>query len=191
MSDTQRTRAQILQLFADNVTGQITAQNLRDYTVTVMEPEFKYPGDFWKQPSARATTTDATGRGWKKYSQVLNSACSFGNILAMDSDGGWVRADVADSTKTGILGVALNSFASDADNGEILMEGMVYFSGYSALFSGFIGRPVYLASGDAGGITVTPTTNSQLVIAWVEASDDGGVAIGKYRFTGHWAVKGE
>ena len=36
MADTQRTRAAILNLFGDNVTGQISAQDLRDYVVTIM-----------------------------------------------------------------------------------------------------------------------------------------------------------
>ena len=36
MADTQRTRAAILALFADNVTGQTSVQDLRDYVVTIM-----------------------------------------------------------------------------------------------------------------------------------------------------------
>ena len=46
MADVQRTRAAILALMADNVTGQISAQDLRDFIVTVMESEFVNPGDF-------------------------------------------------------------------------------------------------------------------------------------------------
>ena len=49
MADTQRNRSAILTLFADNVTGQISPQDLRDFVVTVMEAEFAYTGDFWKQ----------------------------------------------------------------------------------------------------------------------------------------------
>jgi len=47
MSDTQRSRAAILSLLADNATGQISAQDLRDFVVTVMEEEFVNSGDFW------------------------------------------------------------------------------------------------------------------------------------------------
>jgi len=189
MADVQRTRAQILTLFADNVTGQISAQDLRDFVVTLMEEEFKYAGDFWKQPGIRETTTDATGRGWKKYSQVLNSACSFANILAMDSDGGWIRADCANSLKTGVLGVALDNYASDATTAEVLLKGVVYNSGYSATFSGFIGRPLYLASGVEGSVTTTKP-DSALIVGWIEGSDALNSAIGKYRFVGNWAVTG-
>jgi hypothetical protein len=190
MADVQRTRAQILTLFADNVTGQISPQDLRDYVVTLMEPEFAYAGDFWKQPGVRETTTDATVRGWKDYSQVMNSACSFTNILKMDSDGGWVRADVADSDLTGIIGLAADSYASDASDAVILRKGMVYNSVWSALFSGFIGRPLYLDSGVPGSISTGITTNSQLIVGWVEASDDAGVAVGKFRFDPEWAIRG-
>ena len=190
MSDVQRTRAQILALMADNVTGQISAQDFRDFIVTIMETEFAYAGDFWKQPGTRETTTDATCRGWKDYSQVMNSACSFGNILKMDSNGGWVRANVADSDLTGILGLAADSYASNASNATILREGMVYYSLWSGLFSGFIGRPVYLDSGVPGSVSTGITANSALVVGWVEASDDGGVASGKWRFRPDWSVKG-
>lgn len=190
MSDTQRTRAQLLTLFADNVTGQISPQDLRDWVVTMMESEFAYAGDFWKQPGTRETTSDATCRGWKDYSQVMNSACSFANILVLDSDGGWVRADVADSTLTGVLGLAADSYASNASNAVILREGMVYNSVWSALFSQYIGRPVYLDSGVPGSISMGMTQNSVLVVGWVEASDDAGVAVGKFRFKPEWAVRG-
>ena len=50
MADTGRSRAQILSLFSDNVTGQISAQDLRDWVVTVMEEEFANFGDFWAKP---------------------------------------------------------------------------------------------------------------------------------------------
>lgn len=190
MADTKRTRTEVLTLLADNVTGQISAQDMRDTIVSLMPEELAYPNDNWVQPGVREITTDGTVRGWKKYSQVMNSACSFANILAMDSDGGWVRADVADSGLTGIYGLAADSYASDASNAEILIRGMVYNSVWSALFSGYIGRPIYLDSGVPGSISIGMTGNSVQVIGWIEASDDGGVAIGKFRFNPEWAVKG-
>lgn len=191
MSDTQRTRAQLQALFADNVTGEISAQDLRDFVVTVMEPEFANAGDFWKQPETRNTPTDGTARGWKDYSQVMNSACSFANVLKLDSDGGWVRADAANSNLTGIIGMAMDSYASNASNAVILRRGIVNNSTWSALFSGYIGRPIYLDSGVPGSVSMGMTANSVLIIGWVEASDDGGVAIGKFRFDPEWAVRGQ
>lgn len=190
MADTRRTRAELLALFADNVTGQISARDLRDFTVTIMELEFSNPGDFWKQPSTIDTPTDGTVRGWQDYSQVMNSGCSFANILVLDSNGGWVRADVADSGLTGIFGLAADSYASNASDAVILREGMVYNSVWSGLFSGYIGRPIYLDSGVPGSVSIGITINSNAVVGWVEASDDAGVASGKFRFTPEWGVKG-
>jgi len=190
LADTQRSRAQILALMADNVTGQISAQDLRDTIVTQMETEFAYPGDFFKHPGIRETPTDATCRGWKDYSQVMNSACSFANILHLDSNGGWVRANVANSLLNGVLGLAADSYASNASDAVVLRYGVVYNSVWSALFSGYIGRPLYLDSGVPGSISVGKTTNSAMVVGWVEASDNAGVAIGKFRFNPEWAVRG-
>lgn len=191
MADTQRTRAQILALFADNVTGQISAQDLRDWVVTVMEPEFSNPGDFWKKPSPKNTTTDKTARGWIDYSQTVGSDCSFMNVMFLNTSGAWMRADVAVSTKTGILGLAMNSYTSDTSTAQILRgDGVVYDSSFSATFNGFIGRPIYLASGSPGSITTTITTNSVLVLGFVGASDTLDSNIGKWYFNPEWAVRG-
>jgi hypothetical protein len=194
MSDTQKTRAQLLSLFADNTTGNISAQDLRDFVVTVMESEFANPGDFFARPQAKYTTTDKTARGWRIYSQYVGSACSFMNIMFMEaSTGYWMRADVADSTKTGMLGVAMDSYASDVSTAEIMLEGMIYDSSFSTVFSELLGRPIYLDSGVPGSISVGETANSVLPVGFITPSDDhGGSAIGKWYFTGPacWAVKG-
>ena len=58
MADTQRTRAELLALMADNVTGQVSCQDLRDFMVTVMESEFANPGDFWRQPDSQFITAE-------------------------------------------------------------------------------------------------------------------------------------
>lgn len=190
MADTQRTRAQILALFADNVTGEISPQDLRDFLVTIMEEEFGNPGDFWKQPETRKVTTDAYAKGWKDYSQIVGSDVSAFNVCYLTASGEWKRADVALSTKTGVLAMPMDSYTSGASNCIMLREGVVYYSAWSATFSDFIGRPIYLASGVAGSITTTQTTNSELVIGWPEQSDDGGTAIGKFRFKPEWAIRG-
>jgi hypothetical protein len=190
MADTQRTRAQQLALFADNVTGEISPQDLRDFLVTVMEEEFANPGDFWKQPETRKVTTDASAKGWKDYSQIVGSDCSAFNVLYLTVSGEWKKADVAASAKTGVLAMAMDSYTSGQSTCIMLREGIVYYSAWSATFSGYIGRPIYLASGVAGSITVTKTTQSELVIGFPERSDDGGTAIGKFRFKPEWAVRG-
>lgn len=191
MADTQRTRAALLSLFADNVTGQISAQDLRDFLVTVMNTEFVNEGDFWKQPSVKNITTDKTVRGWIDYSQTVGSDVSFGNILYLHASGVWKKANVATSTTTGLIGLACDSYTSDAATCQILRKGVVYDSSFSATFSGYIGMPVYLHSGTAGSITVTQTTLSELIVGWVECSDDSGVALGKYRFDPEWAIRGQ
>ncbi len=191
MADTARTKAQIEALFADNNTGQISAQDLRDFKETIMGSEFLYVGDFWKEPSVRYTTTDKTCRGWKDYSQVAGEALSFGNIVYLTTSGEWKKADVALSTKTGLIGLACDSYVSDATTCEILRKGVVYDSSFSAVFvSNYIGQPVYLASGVAGSITITVTTQSQLIVGWIEGSTALEMAIGKYRFDPEWAIRG-
>lgn len=192
MADTQRTRAQLLSLLTDNVTGQISEQDLRDVVVTIMESEFVNPGDFWARPRAEYTLTDKTARGWKMYSQYVGSACSWMNALYMDqSTGYWMRGDVADSTKTGMIGLAMDSYAADVSTAIILMEGMVYDSSFSTTFSRLIGRPVYLDSGVPGSVSIGITDGSQLVLGFIAHSDDhGGSAIGKWYFKPEWAIKG-
>jgi hypothetical protein len=193
MADTQRTRAQILSLFADNVTGQISAQDLRDFAVTVMESEFANAGDFWAKPQAKFTTTDKSARGAKIYSQYIGSDCSFMNVMFQEaSTGYWMRADVAASAKTGRLGLAMDSYTSDLSTGTILLEGIVYDSSFSTVFSELLGRPVYLDSGVPGSISIGVTTNSLLIVGMITASDDhGGSAIGKWYFKPEWKVAGQ
>ena len=189
MADTQRSKAQLLALFADNETGQISAQDLRDFLITVMESEFLYAGDFWKQPAARYSNTDEVGRGWIDYSQTVGSDVSFLNILYMTTSGEWMRADVADSTKNGVLGVALANYTSDNSNANILRDGIVVFTTWSATLSNFVGRPIYLASGSPGSIDLA-TQTSNLIVGFIEVSDDQITASPKMRFRPEWAVKG-
>jgi len=199
MTDTQRTRAQVLALFADNVTGQVSAQDLRDFVVTVMEAEFANPGDFWAQPDARQTNTDGTARGWILNSQYVGEAVSFMNILYMDqSTGIWYKADAAVSTENGVLGVAMDSFAINASQASVLMKGVIYNSSFSTVFSRKIGQPVYLESGVAGSISlgkpaqsawseltilgvVMPSTGLSVTSAWSTS--------GKWFFNPQWSVK--
>lgn len=169
MADTQRTRAQLVALFADNVTGQISAQDLRDFLVTVMEAEFANPGDFWKQPDYQQMTSD-TVRGWIEYSQLISEAVSFGNVLTRGASGQWVLASgvigSAVSDKPLTLGVACDSYAISTF-GNVLRRGLVYQSAFSASFADRIGWPVYLESDVVGSITLNSQT-SCLVLGFVE-----------------------
>jgi hypothetical protein len=193
MADVQRTRAAILALMADNVTGQISAQDLRDFIVTVMESEFVNPGDFWALPQAKYTTTDRSMRGRMLYSQYIGSDVSFMNVLFMErSTGYWMRADASDSAHNGgLLALATDSYASGVSTAQLLLEGIVYLSTLSTLFSRLIGRPIYLLSGVPGSVSTIMTTNSVVVVGWVMPSDNfGGSSIGKWYFRPDWAVKG-
>jgi hypothetical protein len=193
MADTQRTRAQILALFADNVTGQISAQDLRDFTVTVMESEFVNAGDAFARPAVAYTTTDKSARGWKIYSQYIGSDCSFMNVLYQDnSTGYWKRACASGSVQNGFVALAMDSYTSDTSTATLLLEGMVYNSIFSTTFSRLIGRPVFLASEGAnvGSITTTRPTLSY-TLGYIMASDNfGGSAIGKWYFKPQWQVVG-
>jgi hypothetical protein len=192
MADTQRTRAAILSLFADNVTGQISEQDLRDFVFTIMEPEFANPGDFWAKPDAKYITTDKTAKGAKMYSQYFGSAVSWMNVIYQDnSTGYWYPADLAASAKNrGRLALAMDSYAAGYSTGEVLLEGIVYDSSFSTVFSRKIGQPVYLDSGVPGSISVGETTLSNRVLGYVAHSDAGNSAIGKWYFSPEWSVSG-
>lgn len=193
MADTPRTKAALLSLSADNVTGQISPQDYRDFMVTCMPDEFVNPGDSWAKPQAKYTTTDKTARGYIQYSQYMESAVSWMNILVRDaSTGYWMRADVADSgLNGGQLGLAMDSYTAGYSTAEVLIQGLVYDSSFSTVFSRKIGMPVYLDSGVPGSISAGITGNSVKEIGYVACSDDGGSAIGKWYFqVNDWAVKG-
>ena len=192
MADTQKTRSAILSLMADNTTGQISAQDFRNFIVSIMEEEFTNPGDFWCKPSPKYITTDKTAKGTKIYSQYVGSDCSWMNIMYQDrSTGYWMRADVADSTKTGRLGVAMDSYTSDLSTAVILLEGIIYDSSFSTIFSELMGGIVYLDSGVPGSISAGITDNSVYELGAITPSDDhGGSAIGKWYFRPTWSIKG-
>lgn len=184
MADTQRTRAAILALMADNTTGQISAQDLRDFVVTIMELEFAYAGDFWAQPAAANLTAEGV-RGWMEYSQVMDSAVSFGEVIYKTVSGTWKRADCADSDENFVLALAAADIASDG-SGTILRKGLIYKSALSGICSDYIGRPIYLDSGVPGsfaGPASTPT--SAKIVGQIE--DDDSVVI---RFDPEWSVTG-
>lgn len=190
MADTQRTRAAILVLFADNVTGQASVQDMRDAIVTMMETEFVNPGDFWKKPNHVGLTVDKTVRGWIDYSQEVGSDISFGNpIYLSPASGIWYNATVSVSTKGPAIGLAANSYTSGATDAQVLRRGLVNDSAFSARFSGFIGRPVYLGSDALGSLSVTITTASNQVIGLVERHSDGPTTT-YFRFDPTWPVKG-
>jgi len=202
MADTQRTRAQLIALFADNVTGQISAQDLRDFLVTLMEtPEFTYAGDFFNGPIAGGIITDKTTRGFHLYSQTLHAdySISFGKPMAYNQvSGNWWFADISNSAQNPARGIAADSYASGATDVKILIKGIVYDTDLTRL-SGFIGKPVFLQSAAAasthGSIDVASATSDppKGIIGYVIGSITVTYpSIYKWRFdgTGNWAVTG-
>jgi len=194
MADTQRTRAALLTLMADNVTGQISAQDFRDFMVTVMEAEFVNPGDFWKQPHADDMTAERTIRGWIDYSQIVGSDVSFGNPIMQTASGYWINADITGSTAQNLrpaMGLAGASYLSDASTCQVLRQGLIKNSNFSVTFTGAIGQRVYLASGSPGSITLTiPTSNIQ-VLGIIEHLSDPATSdtvSDVWRFDPSWAV---
>lgn len=191
MADTQRTRAALLTILADNDTGQISEQDVRDLTVTIMEEEFVNPGDFFALPKPRYLTTDRTTKGAKDYSQIMLSDCSFGTILCLTPSGTWRPADATDSTLNPGLGLACASYLAAESQATILRRGMVFLSNWSGLLSGNIGRVVYLHSGTAGSIAVTYPTAYRQRLGIVEPADIGSTGtLGKWRFDPSWKVAG-
>lgn len=199
MADTQRTKAALLALYADNVTGQISAQDLRDGFVTIMEAEFENPGDFFKAPEAKNITTDKTVRGHVQYSQTMHSdySASFGMPLAYNATSGcWIPADLSRSAANPVRGIAADSYASGATNMQVLRKGIIYDSGLSRL-SGYVGKPIFLQSAatvNSGSIDVTPGTSDSTIgiLGFVEGSTVTTDSVYKWRFDGmgNWAVSG-
>ena len=200
MADTQRTRAQILALLADNVTGQISAQDFRDTIVTIMETEFVNAGDFWNEPLVTNITTDKTTRGWHVYSQTMHSdySASFGMPLAYNQTSGcWIPADLSNSAQNPAWGIPADSYASGATTMKILRKGLIYDSGLSRL-SGYIGKPVFLQSAatvNSGSLDTTPGTSISTlgILGYVEGSTTTTDSVYKWRFApemGGWAVTG-
>lgn len=192
MADTQKTRAAVLALFADNVTGQISAQDLRDFVVTVMESEFTNPGDFWTQPGYNYTTTDRDVRGWIEHSQTIDSTLSAHTILYLTVSGTWKGASPSTSGENFTLGVLGESATAGDSDADVLRKGVVMNSLYSARFSGFVGCPVYLQSGVIGSVSVTIPTNSVKILGRVipATSASGAAASSKWFFDPDWSVVG-
>jgi len=195
MADTQRTRAQLIALFADNVTGQISEQDLRDFLVTLMETEFSNPGDFWAQPRPVGTTTDKSARGWLIYSQTVSEACSFMNVLALGPSGTWLLGDASLSARSKELAMAMDSYVAGYSQATLLKKGIVYHSAFSATWSGNIGKYLYLMSTAAqGSVSYTITANSVRTVGVILPASDMSdvVASGKFLFDPDrdWAVAG-
>ncbi len=190
MADTQRTKAYLLAAYADNVTGNITPQMLRDGVVTWMDQEFVNPGDFFRLPQAQYLTADGTFRGSFQYSQIMLSACSIGAILYLTASGTWAPADAALSTKLPALAMACGSYAAAESQAVLMQKGVAWISALSGLFSGFVGRLVYLASGVAGSVVVVKPTNVTRMGVVELAGVGSAASYGKWRFDPDWAVVG-
>lgn len=189
MADVQRTRAALLALAADNVTGNMSLQDLRDFMVTIMPEEFQFEYDFWNQPLVSKHTTDKTIRGQILYSQLMLSAVSFGRVCYL-TPSGWGEASALGSALNQCLGVAGNSYAAAESQAQILKKGLVYDSALSARFSGYVGRYLVLVSGYPGSVSVTFNTGSNKIVGFVELSVWSDVTSGHWRFDPSWTIAG-
>lgn len=169
MADTSRSRTEMLALYPINVTKLIGAQDGRDFVVSAIPEECEQGGDFFQQPLVEYLTTDKTGRGWKEYSQTIESTVSFGAPVCMTQSGTWRPANLSVSVTQPVHGIALDSYATGVSTATILRAGLVYDSLLSARFSNYIGRPVYLQSAAYGSIDTT-VGNSTLVVGYVEGT---------------------
>lgn len=195
MADTQRTRAAILALFADNVTGQISPQDLRDFVVSVMNQEFANVGDFWKQPDGQYITADRSGRGWIDYSQLISEACSFGDVLMRGPSGGWTLMSLTGGgtiTDLTVVGMALDSYTASDATGMVLRKGLAKCAACSIQWSEGIGRFMYWDSGAAGKLSVMSaalmSTVFMLGYPEMQGSDFTVSLTDVFRFDPGWAA---
>jgi len=197
MADTQRTRAALLALFADNVTGQISPQDLRDFAVTIMNSEFANVGDFWKQPEGTYITADRSVRGDVLYSQLISEACSFGDILARGPSGAWTLASAIGLGAPGysdivMLGMAGDSYLASVATGTVLRKGLAKCAACSVQWSEGIGRVMYLDSGAAGKTSVwsgaLPSVTMAVGYPDMEGSDFTTKGTDVFRFDPSWTI---
>jgi hypothetical protein len=196
MADTQRTRAALQALLADNVTGQISPQDLRDFLVTVMNPEFVNVGDFWHQPDPQQMTSDRTVRGWVDYSQLISEACSFGDILIRGASGAWTLASAVGVGALGysqmaVIGMAAESYLASTV-GNVLRKGLAKCAACSTVWSEGIGRFMYLDSGAAGKLSVwsgaLPSVTMMVGYPELEGSAFTTSLTDVFRFDPGWAA---
>lgn len=196
MADTQRTRAALQALFADNVTGQVSAQDLRDFLVTVMQPEFVNANDFWNEPLPDQISTHQTTRGWHLYSQEVSPdmSLSFGRVYALNTSNVWSTANASQISLNATLGIAANSYASGATTAQILRRGLVYDSTAAHVdrLTGNIGLPLYLFSATAGSYSVTNADGWSRIIGTVVPAGVGSAQCkGKFYFNpDNWSITG-
>ena len=196
MADTQRTRAALLALFADNVTGQISPQDLRDFQVSIMMQENINVGDFWHQPDPQYLTTDRGVRGWIDYSQLISEAVSFGDVLARGPSGAWTLASAIAIGTPGYsdivcLGMAAESYAASTV-GNVLRKGIAKCAACSVQWSEGIGRIMYLDSGAAGKLSVwsgaLPSVTMAVGYPEIEGSDFTVALTDVFRFDPSWTI---
>jgi hypothetical protein len=193
MADTQRTRAALLALTADNVTGAISPQDLRDLMVTAMQEEFVNANDFWNEPISDNITTDLTTRGWHLYSQVVasNLSLSFGKVYCMNTSGAWSTANASQISHNTWLGTAADSYASGATTAKILKRGIVYDSSLATRLTGNIAMPIYLFSATDCSFSITNADNWSRVIGVVLPAGVGSLQCkGKFFFCPQWGITG-
>ncbi len=185
MADTSRSRSEVLTMMADNVTGQISAQDLRDFTVTIMQPEYIGPYDFWNTPTSDNITTDQTTRGTHIYSQIVSSnvTLSFGKIYCLTSKNTWSNAAASVKVNNFFIGVAADSYVINATDARILLKGIVYDSDLLATrLSGNIGSPIYLMSKHTEHISVTNDGWSKIIGVVLTAGKNSVQTKGKWYF---------
>ncbi len=191
MPDTPTNRADLIVLFGDNVTGQISASDLRNFLVTALPSEFIGAYDFWNTPTSDNITTDLTTRGTHIYSQVISSnmSVSFGQICCLTSKGNWSTAMASTIANNNFLGVMADSYAMNATDAKVLLKGIVYCSALATRLSGYIGLPIYLYSGTSCSMSVTNVDNWSKVIGVVLPAGKNSVQTkGKYYFDPTWPV---
>jgi hypothetical protein len=195
MADTQRTRAALQTLLADNVIGSISPQDVRDFLVTVMQPEFVNANDFWNEPLPDQIT-NLTTRGWHLYSQEVapDMSLSFGRVYALNTSNVWSTANASQISLNATLGIAADSYASGATTAKILRRGLVYDSTAAHVnrLTGNIGLPLYLFSATDGSYSVDNDDGWSRIIGTVAPGGVGSDACnGKLYFSpDNWSISG-
>jgi len=201
MADTPRTRAEVLTLFADNETGNISEQDLRDWVVTMMRDGlFLDRDDFWNQPAQAQLTTNLTAYGWH-YSATMESAVSFGQplyqtttVATSQASQVWGKADAASTGKMPCMAISLEACGAGSTC-DILRRGVVYFSEAGGTAASMTpGQWIYVAASmmSAGGIDSVGASAAQFYTQTVPTSAQAigrAVTPFKFEFDPNWAIQ--
>lgn len=187
MADTARSKTDIIGISGDNSTGAISAQDYRDFIVSVMPTECLYAGEYWTVPTEVNNTTTYSTRGTHIFSQIVSSkvanGLSFGKVYALTASNTWSTADPDNTYQHTLIGVAADSYAINVSTAKLLLMGVVNNPSCSDYTVSCVGLPLFLCSvTSAGNVSITAADNSRVVGIVLPSGIGQSTAVGSGKY---------